>query len=485
MSQFQPPAEPAPHATPTADQPDSSLRTTLLSVLLCAVALVGGLGGFLALASLKEPPAAREQVRKIYNVEVFDVERSDLQEILSAFGTARADREVVISAQVAGEIVDIHPRLKVGYEVSAPRIRIGEAGESERLSGDLLVRIDPQPYQERVIQARNRLAEDAAELKRLDQEEANNTRLLAKVQADFQVIQEEFERIQELRKTNAVSSSQLARAQLEVQQYQEAIIKQENDRDLFPARRDQIRKRQETHRNDLEMATLDLNRTEVRPPFSGILSEVLVEEGQFVRAGDPLVRLTDISQVEIPVPLTLRDYAKLKPKVDAGEYPPVVLAENETAGGRWFGHVVRIAPQADELTRTINVFVLVENQRQSVPLLAGTFVHARIDGPVLPAAIAVPRDALVNGNLFVARDGVAEARPAKVQQTLQSLAVLEGGVAPGEHVILTNLDIIHQGAQVNVQSHRKLVEELKNQRIPSARQSLAGGADVEANGRKN
>ena len=139
----------------------------------------------------------------------------------------------------------------------------------------------------------------------------------------------------------------------------------------------------------------------------------------------------------------------------------------------------------------MQVFVEVENDRQHDPLLPGTFVHARIAGPVLQQAIAVPRDAVLGGSLFVAdrselngTEGAetsestarASLREVRVTRTLQSLAVVSGDLRADDRVILTNLDVIQDGARVKVQSHRTLSDELEGQRVQSARQ-LAGDGD--------
>ncbi|GAG36328.1 unnamed protein product, partial [marine sediment metagenome] len=251
---------------------------------------------------------------------------------------------------------------------------------------------------------------------RLRQEEINSRRILEKVSADYEAFKQEYERMEKLRSSNAVTPSQLVRALLELRQYEDTLIKRQNSQTLFPLQRNEIEKLRETHQTDLAIARLDLEHTEVRPPFSGSLSEVTVELGQYVRAGDSLARLTDISVVEIPIPLTLKDFAKVEPSVKAGRHPKVALAENESDRPRWMGYVVRAAPEADELTRTIMVYAHVKNDEQKVPLLPGTFVHARIEGPVLKNVLAVPRDAIVNGRVFVAQNGRAEQRTVTTTQ---------------------------------------------------------------------
>jgi multidrug efflux pump subunit AcrA (membrane-fusion protein) len=289
---------------------------------------------------------------------------------------------------------------------------------------------------------------------------------LAKAKTDFETFQKEYERVRELRQKGVASISELTRAMLELQQYEDAVIRNENEKTLFPSRRELLLSRLRTHQADRKLAEIDLGHTDVRPPFSGTLSEVMIERGQYVRVGDPLVRLTDIADVVIAVSLTLTDYAKIAEGIREGRQPAVGLAENETAPVRWRGLAARVAPEADESTRTVKIFVQVDNRLQAVPLLPGTFVHARVEGPILAGAIVVPRDALKSGKFYVARGERAEPREVTVLQTLQSLAVVKAGLTTGDQVILTNLDMIHAGAAVSVQSHRTFEEELRGQRVP-------------------
>jgi len=118
--------------------------------------------------------------------------------------------------------------------------------------------------------------------------------------------------------------------------------------------------------------------------------------------------------------------------------------------------------------------VHVVNTGQKNPLLPGTFVNARIKGSVIKGAVAVPRDAIVSGHVFVATQlkpvasdrnssqvlqGVAHSRKVTVNRTLRSLAIIGSGLQPGDRVILTNLDVIHDGATIRVLSRRKLSAE--------------------------
>jgi RND family efflux transporter MFP subunit len=198
----------------------------------------------------------------------------------------------------------------------------------------------------------------------------------------------------------------------------------------------------------------------VRPPFSGVISEKFVELGQHVQPGEPLVRITDVSVVEVPLALPLRDYSKIADTLRTGERPTVQLAVNETEAARWTGEVVRVAPRADEQTRTVSVFVRVQNEQQSVPLLPGTFVQGRIAGPMLQDVLVVPRDAIRNDTIVVARKGEAAIVPIEVRERVQNLAVVTG-LKPGDLAVLTNLDVLRDKSRVKIGAKRTIKDELR------------------------
>ena len=440
-------------------------RRTVISLGLILGTLLVGSWGYATLSSLKPPPEERSIAPKVYHVEALKIERLDLPEIVVGFGTAHADREVVLSAQVAGEIVSINPQLKVGAELKAAGASIAADGQSRTYEGDLLVRIDPDQYQHKVAQLEAKLKGDETEQQLIRQQIANNRRHHDKARVDYDLAKEQYDRIASLRKKNVSSDAEMTSAALDLQRYQESLITLENERDLFPIRQDQLEQRLEMNRAELKLARLDLARTNVRPPFSGRLSEVSVELGQHVRVGDPLMKLVDLNVVEVPVSLPLAESAKIATAVQKNEYPRVLLAENETSPPRWTGLVVRMAPVADELTRTVKAYVQVENGSQTVPLLPGTFVYALIQGPQLQQVIPVPRDSLLNGQVYVAENGKARLRTVRIREQLRALSILESGLEPGEKIIISNLDVLFDGASVSIGTERSASEELQRRRL--------------------
>ena len=457
----------------SAALPAPKRMNSWLMLALCVVILSMGGGAFKFLESLKKAPELRPEVERILNVEVFTTEPAILREIIVGFGTVHAEQEVTYSAQVAGEIVTASPRLKIGESVTGPGIEASSdqsPSESRRTEGDLLLSIDPRTYQEQFVQSENAIAEVDAELATLSREDTNNQRLLAKVERDYKEAQAEHERMKELAAADSITKSQLSKSLLELQTYEESRIRMQNERDLIPARRKQLQTKRDRLETQRSLAAIDLRRTEVFPPFSGVLSDVHVEKGQYVQPGTPLFHVIQLDVVEIEIPLHPLDFASVAGLLRAGGQPRVRLAENETGQATWEGRVVRAAPRADSQTRTISVFIEVDNRELALPLLPGTFVQARIEGPELPESLVVPREAIIgnglgHGHVFLVTDGRAVERAIRISRRLEGLAFVSSGLAASDELILTNLDVLRTDARIDVQSRTSLDDELVGEQL--------------------
>jgi len=259
-----------------------------------------------------------------------------------------------------------------------------------------------------------------------------------------------------------LSLAELNRLELEVKQYHKNKTQADRDVELTTLK-------VETLQAQKGLLEDDLQRTVIHSPFDGFISEVFVEQGQYVKPGDRLVRITNIERVEIPVSLTLDEYENLKPQLERGVKPRARLSLHEDEAPVWNGEVFRIAPEANRETRTITVFVEVDNSRQDVPLLPGTFVFARIEGPIYESDEfrIIPRDAILGERVFRIDDGVARNVRVKIREKLQSVAVVEGDLKPGDLLVLTNLDLLTEGLRIEPGDR---VHELADEHDPDPEQ---------------
>ncbi len=437
----------------------------LISLALAAVALVIGGATFVSLASLKEPPVQTPPPERVFRVPVFVAQEMDVRTTVQAFGTAASDRRVTVAAEVAGRIVD-SSALEVGNRVSP----ILEGADEP---APPLVRIDPETYRQRLLQAEARIRQAEAEIERLDQEIATARVLRDQKQESVASAKAQLDVQQRLASMGAGRESEIRRAELEYQQQVAGLLQLEGELKLETARRNQIQAQLAAHQQDLELARLDVQRAAIAAPFSGSISAVFVEDGQYVKVGDPLFEITNLDRVEIPLPVPVSRVHELAELLDRGEFPRVQLAEHETAQCRWMGSIRRIAPAADATTRTVDVYAEVENRDSSDLLRPGTFVHARIEAGELAGVILIPRDVLINDRVFLAeptlqssQQATAASRRVTVGRSLQGFVEITSGIRPGELVVMSNLDVLRDGSHLRIAETRTTSDELQRQKVP-------------------
>lgn len=443
------------------------LRRTLISQAVVGVILAASAVGFMALSAQKPGIESKETAVSPLNVDSYSADRVTFREIITAYGTARPDREVVIAAQVSGELVSVHPELEVGLRVSAARTEISTEESVRTMEADTLMQIDERDYVNRSVQAKNRINEATREIDQLKQQQVNGERVLKKAKADLAAFQEDYDRYLKAVELRAGARAELTRALVELQRHRDSILQMENQLQLFPLQISAAEERLATSRSESQRADDDLARTRVVPPFAGVLSEVMVEQGQFVRAGEPLVRLTDPDHIEVPVAIGLEDWRQISESVRDGRIPEVSLAISDSSPAVWHGRITRVAPEADPGSRTIQAFVEVLNREQEQRLLPGTFVHARIVGGENPDLVVIPRAAILNDHVYVIEADSSIRRERVVQgRRLRSLVVISSGLSGGEQLAVTNLTLLEDGRQVAVQQQTDLVHEMQASQFP-------------------
>lgn len=486
------PAAP-PAALPAANPPEKRrfrfVRASF-SLILCIVILCLGGAAFLGLASLKKPPEEREQVAKVYNVAVQKVVVRDLKRRVEAHGTAIAERSALISAKVSGQLyrptTPALARIDLGgasvlianqFGQTPPLLKVGD----KVAAGTPLFEIDPATYRLKYQLARLKLEADDREIALIKQQQANTKKLVAAAERDVEVYQKEYDSLVAAERRGAAVKSQVNQAKLELQRFKTQLLREKNQLSLYPQQLRQIENRRQQNKQQLRLADLDLRHSQVLAEFPGRISQLEVQPGEYVKLDDPMLRLTNDSVVEIPVPVSPADHALLAPMVrnakSDDELPGVEIKTDVESEYLSTGRVARLAPMADELTRTVRVYVRVENGpgRRVVP---GMHYHVVIDGPLAKRVITIPREAIVwsdatvadgrplrEARVFVATklkkttvdsgkekqtvwEGIAASRVVNVREMVKSQAVLNGGLKVGEILILTNLDVLRNGAKV-------------------------------------
>lgn len=178
-------------------------------------------------------------------------------------------------------------------------------------------------------------------------------------------------------------------------------------------------------------ARQQLQRTEVRAPFDGVVSDRKVSAGDTAQIGKELLKVIDPASMRFEGLVSVERVAEIKP----GQIVHFRVSGAERAA--FSGRVQHIAPSADEVTRQVAVRVAVEGD---VPRVAGLYA----EGQVVTADKPVPM--LREASLTRAGDKVYAWRVAgntlqKVTLTLgerdarSGLWVVQAGLASGEEVL--------------------------------------------------
>ena len=184
-------------------------------------------------------------------------------------------------------------------------------------------------------------------------------------------------------------------------------------------------------------AELRIARCEVRAPFAGTVAEMALQLGQVVNAGELLLTLVDLDDVEIVAEVLETDLMDLRPGARASVEPTT------DPNRRLDARILRISPLVDATRRVGRVTLSVSPGR--IGLRSGAHVRVSMEGRTLRDRLIVPNDAVLYSDdrplVMVVRDGVAQWEYVQLGETngddteiLPDEAALRG-VAPGELVV--------------------------------------------------
>jgi RND family efflux transporter MFP subunit len=133
----------------------------------------------------------------------------------------------------------------------------------------------------------------------------------------------------------------------------------------------------------VERARLDLDRTIISLPFAGRISDASIEVGQMLNQGQSFGRAYSSDSIEISVPLSQDDIARL-------ENPVGRFALVRASGKELRARVERVAAELDERTRFGRLYLSFDTDQTLPP---GTFVEVKLIGPGKTDTFLLPESA--------------------------------------------------------------------------------------------
>jgi RND family efflux transporter MFP subunit len=189
---------------------------------------------------------------------------------------------------------------------------------------------------------------------------------------------------------------------------------------------------------------LRLERTRLRAPFDGVVTERLRTPGEHTRAGDEIVRLVDPDNLEVVARAPLSSLAFVQPGAELEFY---------SQWNRGGGTILTLVPFGDSRSHMFELRLSVG----SPPWRVGENVRLLVPSGSPTEVLAVPRDALVlrreGASVFrINAEGVAERIEVLPGVGTGDMVAVSGQITPGDQVVVRGAERLRAGQAVNILS---------------------------------
>lgn len=280
--------------------------------------------------------------------------------------------------------------------------------------GDLLLEIDPRPYEVQLEQAEGQLIHDQALLK--------NANL-------------DLDRYKTLMKQDAIPQQQLDTQVALVTQYEGTI---------------------RTDQSQIDSAKLNLVYCHITSPITGLVGLRLVDPGNIVQStsANGLVVITQLDPISVIFTTAEDQLPPILQRLHAGQELMVEAWDRENKKKLAEGKLETVDNQIDPTTGTLKLRAVFANGEGT--LYPSQFVNARLlvqqkqNITLLPNS-GIQRNSQGTYVWLVKPDQTVTVRPITVGTTEGDVSEVAAGLEPGDAVVTVGVDRLEEGGKVNVQ----------------------------------
>ncbi|MGA9887261.1 MAG: efflux RND transporter periplasmic adaptor subunit [Candidatus Acidiferrales bacterium] len=360
--------------------------------------LVVGVGGLIYYRNQQSAAQAAKAKAALANrsvpITTGTVNKGPIGVYINALGTVTPVYTATITSRVDGQIVSVNYR--EGQMVH---------------KGDVLIEIDPRPYQAALLQAQGTLAHDEA--------------LLAEARIDMDRYQLAFNR-------NAIAKQQLDDQIQTVKQYEGSV---KNDQGTVAS------------------ATTNVDYATIKAPIDGRVGLRLLDPGNIVTSGSttPLVVITQLQPITVIFSVAEDYLPQIQKQLHAGSKMSVDALDRAQQHELAKGSLLTLDNQVDTTTGTVKLKAIFPNQ--DLTLFPSQFVNARLLVDTQQNAALVPTAAIQRNAqgafVYVIKSDIAAMQTVTVGTTDGSVAAVQG-VQPGDVIAVSGFDKLQDGAKVKI-----------------------------------
>lgn len=281
----------------------------LKRVVYPLVIILVAIAAFIGLKQSKPEKVVIEKPEKIWRVNTVAVNIQQVSPEITLYGRVETPRNSVLKSALVADVLSIDAL--EGSEVSA---------------GQLLMTLDDTDMQLLVAQRQADLAEIEAIMASENQRFKRDQSLLEQQTVLLKLADNAVNRFKKLEQSSLASQSNIDDVQA-TRQRQIVTLKGLNfDIAEHPARVTQLQAQSKRAQALLKQAEIDLERTKITAPFSGRISQLNVSIGDRVRAGDTLISLYDLNNLEVRAQIPGRYINQILKMMSHSEVPEAKAA---------------------------------------------------------------------------------------------------------------------------------------------------------------
>ncbi|MBC2715215.1 MAG: efflux RND transporter periplasmic adaptor subunit [Desulfobacteraceae bacterium] len=221
---------------------------------------------------------------------------------------------------------------------------------------------------------------------------------------------------------------------------------------------DDITAQVEQYKAQLDNAALNLERCIIRSPISGIINNLYIDKGQYVKVSDPVGEVLQMDKIKVIVGIPESD-------VSAVNHVSSFEVELDALNGKVFkAKKYFLSRASDPQARLYNLELAIDNP--SGEILPDMFARVDIVKQEVADSLSVPLYSIITLNneqvVYVVNDYTVHARSVKTGIQEGWRIEITNGLDAGDHVIIIGHRNVSDGQTVNVVQTVSSMEELLN-----------------------
>ena len=212
---------------------------------------------------------------------------------------------------------------------------------------------------------------------------------------------------------------------------------------------DDFQLRLQTGLKDAELAieriNLDLEKSTIKMPFSGIVSKLEVAEGEYITAGRRMGKVYDLNQILIKADILESEISRIKTKAE------VDILFQAYPNKRFNGKIISISPYIDPTARTCELYIDLENDGS---IKDGMYARIKIAAETYPNKLLIYKDAILvrDGKdlVFAVDDGLAKWQYVDTGVENDYFIEITNGVSEGQQIVIEGNFSLSHDAKVEI-----------------------------------